>query len=295
MTYPTLETLNPESLILSEDTNPGLSADQLIEAQYRDGGTRTIATKVYGDTGENTETVLWYLGMHERWERPFPGNVLRMFEQAGIRLIAIEPPGRFTGSDGAHSVADYAADAAAVMEAYDLERAHMGARSTGGAHALASRVLLGDRLQSLTLISSVVPLEEGTLSPYDALKGTTEDFKHSDTPLADRRNVVEPEMVRVLVGPREVDVNRVRSYLGMLSMPWNFEPGEGSAETPTVIIHGEEDTTFPYENARTLRGFMPRSVIQIESYMAHLGTMGEPTFDALRAAIDMSHGRRYFL
>jgi pimeloyl-ACP methyl ester carboxylesterase len=93
--------------------------------------------------------------------------------ERGIRLIAYERPG-YGGSDrhAGRSVADAAADTAAVADALGLDRILTHGRSGGGPHALACAALLGDRVAAAATFASVAPYEADGI---DFLAGMGED------------------------------------------------------------------------------------------------------------------------
>jgi len=93
--------------------------------------------------------------------------------ERGIRLIAYDRPG-YGGSDRdpGRSVADAAADVAAIADALGLDRILIQGRSGGGPHALACAALLGDRVAAAATLAAVGPYDAEGL---DFLAGMGED------------------------------------------------------------------------------------------------------------------------
>jgi len=93
--------------------------------------------------------------------------------ERGIRLIAYDRPG-YGGSDrdAGRSVADVAADVAAIADVLGLDRILTQGRSGGGPHALACAALLGDRVAAAATLASVAPYDADDL---DFLAGMGED------------------------------------------------------------------------------------------------------------------------
>ena len=93
--------------------------------------------------------------------------------ERGVRLIGYDRPG-YGGSDPApgRSVADVAADVAAIADALGIERLVTHGASGGGPHALACAALLPERVAAAATIAGVAPWEADGL---DWLAGMGED------------------------------------------------------------------------------------------------------------------------
>jgi pimeloyl-ACP methyl ester carboxylesterase len=76
----------------------------------------------------------------------------------GLRLIGYDRPG-YGGSDRHHgrAVADAAADVAAILDAFGIERFATWGGSGGGPHALACAALLADRCAVAVTVAGVAP------------------------------------------------------------------------------------------------------------------------------------------
>jgi pimeloyl-ACP methyl ester carboxylesterase len=97
----------------------------------------------------------------------------RAARELGLRLIGYDRPG-YGGSDrhAGRSVADAAADVAAILDALGVERFATWGASGGGPHALACAALLGDRCAAAVTIAGVAPYGADGL---DWLAGMGED------------------------------------------------------------------------------------------------------------------------
>lgn len=99
-----------------------------------------------------------------------PGSPLLLTAQVragaarGLRHVAYARPG-YAGSDRAdgRTVADCAADAAAVLEAVGADICVTTGWSGGGPHALACAALLGDRVRAAASIAGVAPHDADAL------------------------------------------------------------------------------------------------------------------------------------
>jgi pimeloyl-ACP methyl ester carboxylesterase len=95
-----------------------------------------------------------------------PGSCMPMRAQVragaarGLRHVSYARPG-YAGSDRApgRTVADCAADAAAVLDALGVDACLTTGWSGGGPHALACAALLGDRVRSAATIAGVAPYD----------------------------------------------------------------------------------------------------------------------------------------
>jgi pimeloyl-ACP methyl ester carboxylesterase len=81
-------------------------------------------------------------------------------ESRGLRLIGYDRPG-YGGSTRrpGRTVADAAADVAAIADALRLDRFAVWGVSGGGPHALACAALLGERVVAVATLASVAPFE----------------------------------------------------------------------------------------------------------------------------------------
>src|SRR5262245_42846242 len=85
---------------------------------------------------------------------------LRAAEERGVRLFSYDRPG-YGGSTRVvgRTVADCAADVAAVCDALEIGRFCAWGISGGGPHVLATAALLPDRVASIAAIASVAPYD----------------------------------------------------------------------------------------------------------------------------------------
>jgi pimeloyl-ACP methyl ester carboxylesterase len=92
-------------------------------------------------------------------------------EALGLRLIGYDRPG-YGGSDRhpGRSVADAAADVAAILDAAGVDRFATWGASGGGPHALACGALLDDRCAVVVTVAGVAPREAAGLA-WDAGMG----------------------------------------------------------------------------------------------------------------------------
>ncbi len=100
-------------------------------------------------------------------------KIARAAARRGLRFVTTSRPG-YGGSDrhSGRSVADVAADSAALLDALGADRAFVVGGSGGGPHALACGALLGQRVAAVAIIAGVAPYDSPGL---DWLAGMAED------------------------------------------------------------------------------------------------------------------------
>jgi pimeloyl-ACP methyl ester carboxylesterase len=175
----------------------------------------------------------------------------------------------------AYTGADLVADAAGVLDAYELAASHIVGVSAGGAFAQLLALDAPDRVLSMTLISTspAVPIKRELPPP-------TEEFgRFVSTAQVDWSNadsVIEylVDYARVLAGGERPfdadaardfirrDVERARNFAALQNH--NSIPDDGrqteplsSIAAPTLVIHGTADPMFPPEHGEALAAEVP--------------------------------------
>src|SRR4051794_14774368 len=124
-------------------------------------GDRTLCVHEAGDPGGRPIVVHHgtptYGGLFHPW--------VADAEARGIRLVAYDRPGY--GGSAPHrgrTVADAAADVAAIADAPGIDRFATWGISGGGPHALACAALLGDRVVGAASLAGVAPFDAAGLN-----------------------------------------------------------------------------------------------------------------------------------
>jgi pimeloyl-ACP methyl ester carboxylesterase len=183
--------------------------------------------------------------------------------------------------------ADLVADAAGVLDAYDIPAAHVVGVSAGGGLAQLLTLEFRERVLSLVLISTspATPLD-GELPPP-----TAEFMRFVRTAAvdwADAESVIEylVEYERVLAGTarpfdeaaaRDLvrrDVQRARDFAARRNhdaLPDGEQPREplSSIAVPTLVIHGAADPMFPLEHGRALAEEIPGARLLVLERAGH--------------------------
>jgi pimeloyl-ACP methyl ester carboxylesterase len=218
--------------------------------------------------------------------------------ELGLRVIAPDRPGS-GGSDPRRlrRLADWAQDAALVLDAMEVESAAVAGISAGGPFAAACAATIPGRVRSLILISALGPpvwpiggmatgerlsLEVARRVPgfggwflgwLAALARTNPRMflrlATSELPGADRRALGEAGMRDAFLANYTEAFRRgtqgVAQDLRLLSQPWGFQLA--SISVPTSVHHGEADTTVPPEHSRLYAEAIPGA--QLHLYPGH--------------------------
>ena len=246
--------------------------ERMIEA----GGAK-LCTEPFGDPDGRPILLVMGTGASMLW---WDDDFCRMLADGGRfvirydhrdtgRSVTYEPgcPG-YTG-------ADLVADAARVLDAYELAAAHVVGFSAGGAFAQALALDFADRVLSLVLISTspATTGERGLPQPTDEFARFVADV---EVDWSDPESVIDylVDYSRVLAGARRTfneaacrdlarrDVERARDFAAARNHDL-LHDGAGSRaplssiSVPTLVIHGTADPLFPVEHGEALAREIP--------------------------------------
>ena len=231
-----------------------------------------LCTEAFGDPADEPILLVMGAGASMLW---WEEGLCRMLADGGRFVIRYDhrdtgrsvtyEPGRpgYTGSD-------LVADAAGVLDAYEIPAAHIVGVSAGGAFAQLLALDYPERVLSLVLISSSPALPTGRELPPP-----TEEFRrfvssvHVDW--SDTESVIRylVDYSRVLAGGERQfdeatvaelvrrDVERARDYVAIRNHDAIQDDGRQreplcSIRAPTLVIHGTADPMFPIEHGTAL-------------------------------------------
>ncbi|MEV0730753.1 alpha/beta hydrolase [Polymorphospora sp. NPDC050346] len=234
--------------------------------------------------------------------------------QRGIRLVGVARPGyaRSTRLPG-RSVADIAADVAAVADALGIDRFATWGVSGGGPHALACAALLPGRVTAVASLGGLAPWDA---PGFDVLDGMREDnvaelvaarqgaealnplLQPTATAMAtaDRQDLIDQldgfldeadaQVARTGFGGPLVDGIRAGLRPGLdgwsdddlaLVRPWGFDLT--AITCPVGVWHGKQDAMVPAAHADWLAATLRAERIDIPPTDGHLAVLAHRVTD----------------
>ncbi|WP_431950914.1 alpha/beta fold hydrolase [Actinacidiphila sp. bgisy167] len=271
------------------------------DVRRADGG--VTAVEVVGEP--DAPAVLYCHGLAD--SRLSAYDVAGAARALGLRVIAPDRPG--TGGTDARRlrrVADWAEEAALVMDALDVGTVALLGVSGGGAFAAACASLLPDRVRGLLLVAPLGPPSWTTRGMTGGQRVSLAIARHapafggwflgrlavparrapglfvrlatSGMPAVDRRALAGPQARASLLA------NYVRAFergsggvgqdLRVLTRPWGFDLQ--SVDVPTWIHHGDADTTVPLAHARRFAEAIPDARLHIHPGEGHFSILAAP-------------------
>jgi pimeloyl-ACP methyl ester carboxylesterase len=247
-------------------------AERMIEANGVE-----LCTEPFGDPADPPILLVMGTGASMLW---WEEGFCRMLAHAGRFVIRYDhrDTGRSVTYEPGHpeySGDDLVADAAGVLDAYDIAAAHLVGASAGGALAQLLALDYPARVRSLVLISTSRALPgERRLPP------PTEEFTRfvttAEVDRSDPESVIEylVDYTRVLAGGQRPfdetagqklmrrDIERAHNFASARNhdaMPDDGRPHAplSSISAPTLVIHGTADPIFPVEHGEALAEEIP--------------------------------------
>jgi pimeloyl-ACP methyl ester carboxylesterase len=271
--------------------------------ELRRGDGSVIAVEVVGD--HDSSPVLLCHGLAD--SRLSVQWLAQAAQELGLCVIAPDRPG--TGGSDPHRlsrVADWAGDAALVLDAHRVESAALLGISGGGPFAAACAARIPSRVRSLLLVAPLGQPGWSTrgMAPGERLSLTLASHapafagwslgclavlaRHrpelflrlaaTAQPDADIRALQQPD-VRESFLTSYLEAFRRGSWgvaqdLQVLTRPWGFDLG--SITAPTWVHHGDADTTVPVQHARLYARAIPGAQLQIHAGHGHFSIFNRP-------------------
>jgi pimeloyl-ACP methyl ester carboxylesterase len=237
--------------------------------------------ELYYERAGEGEPLLLIQGMsatHLAWGRPFLDLLEQSFECIVFDNRGI---GRSTITEGGISAAGMAADAAGLLAALELERAHVFGISMGGMIAQELALAEPERLLSLTLGATYCGGEGATLMPDRSSKllgealqsgerervyramweiNLSPGFRSDDSGFA-----TFATMASALPAPRDIVFRQMRACI-------RHDTGArlGRIETPTLVVHGTDDQLLGVANGRRIAELIPGSRLELLADVGHM-------------------------
>jgi pimeloyl-ACP methyl ester carboxylesterase len=256
--------------------------------------TSSDGAKIHYEVHGAGDPVLLIMGLGSNahgWYRTIP------WLSARHEVIAFDNrgTGRSDVPDGAYSIAQMAADAAAVLDASGRDRAHVVGASLGGMIAQRVTLTYPQRVRSLVLICTTPGGPHAARPSNEVLGGMVEGGDDPSTIY--RRNAWflygadtrtnHPERIEEDLASRAKIPTLPAGYLGQLQAAmghdtWNELP---SISAPTLVVHGDADLLVPTENGRLLAQRIPGADLVLIPGAGHMLQTdgGEAVRDAVLA------------
>jgi pimeloyl-ACP methyl ester carboxylesterase len=243
-------------------------------------------TELYYERAGSGEPLLLIQGMsgtHLAWGRPFLSELEASFDCV---IFDNRGMGRSGEAELPFGVAEMAGDAAALLDALEIETAHVAGISMGGAIAQELALAHPERIRTLTLGATFCGGPEGRLmSPEDLqmlgaayASGDPEqvframwEINLSPTFRADdARFAAFREMGSALPAPRPVVMQQMRACA-----EHDTSGRLGGIELPTLVIHGTADRLIDVSNGKLIARLIPAPIELLED-VGHLFWWEQP-------------------
>ena len=225
------------------------------------------------------EPVLLVMGLASNaygWHRTIPWLATRYeaiaFDNRGTGRSDVPP--------APYSIAQMAADAAAVLDAAGHDSAHVVGASLGGMIAQRFALTYPRRLRSLVLLCTTPGGRKAVRATADVMAALVRGGE--DASAVYRRNAwflygdetrtSHPDRIEEDIGYRSRIPTRLTGYLGQLQATtghdtWDELP---SIAAPTLVVHGDADLLVPTENGILLAGRIPGAQLVLVPGAGHM-------------------------
>lgn len=256
---------------------------------------------------------------------PSAGRLYEPFVDAGaargLRTVTYSRPGYATSTRApGRTVADCAADVAALVDHLGAERFYVTGRSGGGPHALACAARLRDRVIACATVASVAPWGAAGLSFLDGMaEENVEEFAATLAgpdelaaylrPMSERILAAEPRAMAEELGDliSDVDAEALTGGYGAfatellhdgirdgiwgwfdddlaLTDAWGFEVED--VAVPVTVWHGGRDHAVPFAHGAWLAARIPGARAELHAEHGHLSLAVARYADILDDLID---------
>lgn len=234
--------------------------------------------RIWWDSDGDGDPVLLIMGLgypSDMWYRLLPAVRERYravwFDNRGV--------GRTGVPEGPYLMETMAEDAAAVLDAAGVDRAHVVGASMGGVIAQELALRHPDRVRSLVLACThpggqeAAPLDEavasmltarGDLTPEEAAELAVPFVYAESTP----RERIEEDIAKRMANP-----TAPQGYLNQLAGIFAHAGTHsrlGSVSVPTLVVHGTADRLVSAENAKILAAAIPGARLELIDGASHI-------------------------
>jgi pimeloyl-ACP methyl ester carboxylesterase len=238
-----------------------------IELDYERSGTGPPLLMIMGMSGTSL-----------MWGEPFLQELRPHFD-----VIAYDHRGVGASSrlDGPVTIREMAADAAGLLDALELDTAHVLGISMGGMIAQELALAAPERIRTLTLGCTYCGGEGSSLAAPEALQRLTEAMMSGDRQRALRAGWeinVSPAMAAdedayarfvQVASRRAVSVPVIMAQMQACAAH-DTNARLGQLAMPTLVVHGTVDELLPVENGRLIAARIPGAQLEILDDVGHL-------------------------
>ena len=233
-------------------------------------------TKIYWEELGQGAPILLIMGLgwtSDLWYRTRPVLAARyrtiVFDNRGVGRSDVPP--------GPYSIAQMASDAAAVLDAADIDAAHIFGLSMGGMIAQEFALLYPKRVRSLILgctapggpeavraeseVLQILMLRD--VDPEVAAKAISSFIYHPATP---------PERIEEDMALRRKWFPTAEGYFAQLQAitAWEAYSRLAQIAAPTLVIHGDSDQLVPPANGKLIAARIPGAKLVIIPHASHI-------------------------
>ena len=238
--------------------------------------------KLYWDEEGEGEPLMFIIGLGSSsrlWDR-VRGELAEHF-----RTITFDHRGidRSTLGNAKYSMALMASDAAAVLDAAEVEQAHVFGTSMGGMVAQEFALNFPHRVSSLILGCTMAGGPTAIRAPRPMLEGLTPEqvsrlmvalSYHPSTP----KRLIEEDLKMIGVPDPAVyqaQLESIRSWECFSRLP--------EIDVPTLLIHGDSDQRIPFDNSPLIASQIPGAKVVTLTNTGHVFVTEKPaaTFEAV--------------
>jgi len=238
--------------------------------------------RIYWDEQGQGAPVLLIMGLgwtSAMWHRTRPILVKQ------YRTVALDNRGvgRSDAPTGPYSIALMASDAAAVLDAAGIERAHIFGVSMGGMIAQELALQYPDRVRSLILGCTAAGGPHAVRADSEVLQAlfrrglTPDEFAESMNPFiyhpSTPRELVEEDMIlRRKWYPTDI------GFLAQLQgiMGWEAYSRLPRIAAPTLVVHGDSDRLIPPANGDLIAKRIPEAKLVLIPNASHIFSTDRP-------------------
>jgi 3-oxoadipate enol-lactonase len=239
-------------------------------------------------SGEPLLLIQGMSGTHLSWGDPFIEGLEESLDVISYDHRGI---GRSTPEREAFSIVDLAQDAAGVLDALELESAHVLGISMGGMIAQELALRHPERVRTLALGCTYCGGPQGRLSDPPVIQKLAAGMMSGDKELAIRTGYE----VNVSAAFAADTANYAAFHAMATSLPapvpvimlqmqaiqaHDTSSRLPSLDVPTLVIHGDEDQMLPVQNGKLIASLIPGADLEILEGVGHMFWWEQPAHSA---------------